>query len=272
MASSAKLAIPRSGVQKLDLINGLPDKRQEITLAAWQTPEKGTPKRVVVRVDGNITNQLDINGVGGIPCAMVDIRYTIGGYVRNILIDAVNQSALTLWAESVDVTGVWDTRRIERIASVDQGNLPCIGQQVAASISACECGDTGAADARWLDAIHHDGDTGGNEDPDAKEWSIHPIPPGARGVRFLDALIDGATASVPSATIDIVWSATTFDQYPKGFIQANTNGATDTSILIAPPCARFLFISFLTSTSFFSGLDVPTFIEWIMAPNTLPGY
>jgi hypothetical protein len=31
-------------------------------------------------------------------------------------------------------------------------------------------------------------------------------------------------------------------------------------------------LSFLRSSSFFDNLDRPTFIEWIMAPNTLPGY
>jgi hypothetical protein len=271
MSSSAKLAIPRSGVQKLDLINGLPDPRQEITFAAWQTPEKGTPKRVVVRIDGHITNQLTDDGdfQAGWPCGVVNVRYTIGGYVKNVLIDATNQSGLVLWAESVDVTAVWDTRRITRLSN----NNACIGQQVAASISACECGDTGAADARWLDVLALDATTGSSESPPTFfDWSIHPIPPGARGLRFLDALVGQLTFSVPSATVNIVWSADTFDNYPGGFIQANTNGATDTSILIAPPCAKFLFISFLHGGNFFSNLDCPTFIEWIIAPSTLPGF
>jgi hypothetical protein len=271
MTSSAKLAIPRSGVQQLNLINGAPDTRQEITFAAWQSPEKGVPKRVVIRCDGHIVDEQCEQGLGvhngGLPCGMVNVRYTIGGYVREVLIDATNQSSLTVWAETVDVTAIWDRRRIVRT-----GN-PCKKQIVAASCSVCECGDTGPADARWLDALALDATTGSPEDPDTfVQWSIHPIPPGARGLRFLDALVSGVMFSVPGATSIIAWSADTFARYPDGIIQLNTNGATDTSILIAPPCARFLFLGFPGASTFFEIIDEPTFIEWIIAPNTLPGF
>jgi len=269
MASSRNLAIPRSGSQQLNLVDNAPDPAQEIVFAAWQTPEEKTPKRVVIRCDGNIVDESSPDSAfgGGIPCGVVSVRYSIGGYVREILVDATNQSSLTVWAETVEVRALWDRRRITRTG------IPCQKQIVAASCSAAEVGDQGPADARWIDALFPDATTGSPEDPATfNQWSIHPIPQGARGVRFLDALVAGAMFSVPGATRIIAWSADTFARYPDGLIQLNTNGATDTSILIAPPCARFLFLAFPGASSFFDNLDEPTFIEWIMAPQTLPGF
>lgn len=270
MDTSARLATPRSGSKRLNWADGPVPNEQDLMIAAWQTTEKGAPKRCVIRCDGKLEDQAaSRNAQGklltaGFPCAVLAVRYTIGGITQQVLVDAGGQSALTVWAESIDVVPVWDTRRIKRISNYIE---PCLAQTLAATInSGVDAGDTGPSDARWLDAIASDATTG-----DAgKEWSIHPIPAGARGFRFLDVLVAGVMTSVPGLTVDIVWSTDTFDQYPNGFVQCNTNGATDTSILIAPPLARYLFLSFPFNT--LVTFDTPSFIEWIMAPATLPGF
>lgn len=267
--TSRKLAIPRSGVGRMTRLTGNKpvSGEQGVTIASWQSPERGAPKRVIIRCDGSIVKQLATTGVGGFPCAVLAVRYTIGGLTKEVLIDAGGQSALTVWAESVDVTPVWDERRIARI---DFGEDTCCEQQLlAAAISSDgDVGDTGIADARWLDAIHTDAQTGGGEFP-TTVWSIHPVPEGARGVRFLDGLVDGAMFSVPGATTIIAWSADTFDNYPNGLVQLNTNGATDTSILIVPTCARYLFLAF---DEVLPNFQTTAWLEWIMAPATLPGF
>jgi len=269
--TSIRLATPRSGVQRLHWVDGRPvTKEQGQLVAAWQSPEKGAPKRVVIRCDGVLSDDAatrDAQGqltTAGFPCAVLEVRYTIGGLTKKVLVDAGGQSALTVWAESVDVEPIWDTRRIARIAD---SIAPCQEQLLGATINSDWIhGDSGPSDARWLDAIHQDIDEGEGD----SEWSIHPIPEGARGVRFLDALVGGAMFSVPGATEVIAWSADTFSQYPNGAVQFNTNGATDTSILIVPAGARWLFLSFQSGT--IATFDVPSWIEWIMAPATLSGY
>lgn len=280
MATSRKLAAPRSGIQRLSRVDELPvDSQLGMIIAAWQTDERSSdvpgqgynvPKRVVIRCDGVLVDQASARDAQhqqtapGFPCAVLEIRYTIGGLTKKVLVDAGGQSALTVWAESVDVVPIWDERRIARIAdSID----PCLEQLLGAAINSDEIhGDSGAADARWLDAIHQDVDEGEGE----LEWSIHPIPEGARGMRFLNALLDEDNLSVADATTFVAWSADKFDDYPNGLVQLNINGATTTSIVIVPTVARYLFLAFPSGT--IGQFDVPAWIEWIMAPATLPGY
>lgn len=271
MATGRKLAVPRAGAGILQLVSGKQlSQERGVTCAAWQTEEQNQdgaqpiPKRVVIRCDGTIKDQRGPTQSAGYPCGVLEVRYAIGGLEKTTLVDAVSQqSALTVWAQSVDVTPVWDTRRIQRLANL--GFEPCRSQLIGAAINSNQgAGDVGAADARWLDVINTD------SDDETTEFSIHPIPDGARGLRFLDTLVSGVMTSVPALTSMIAWSADNFNNFPTGCIQFNTNGATDTSILIAPPLARFLFLGFPTDT--IGSFDIPSFIEWIMAPATLPGY
>jgi hypothetical protein len=144
---------------------------------------------------------------------------------------------------------------------------PCREQLVAASINSdADIGDTGAADARWLDVLNTDAETG--NDP-VLEWSIHEIPAGARGVRFLNALVSGANFATADQTSFIVFSSDTFANYPAGFVETAIDGLTDQSVVIVPAGARYLFIQFPQGTV--DSFDAPSWIEWIMAPNTLFG-
>ena len=283
--SGRQLAVPRTGSATLILRNGQPDPNLENIFAAWQTPEPGVPKRVVIRVDGIIQ---DIAGAipddpdepipYGIPCALVRIRYTIGGFQRSVLVDAVNQSALTVWAESVDVEGLWDERRIKRILTAASGPwFPCKRQQVAVAISAAEVGDQGAADARYLDVLSVDfpPDEGGDE------VCIFPVPAGARGFRFLDAYATGSAGpnapvvNVPTIATTIAFVFARFQDVlatglgsPPPFLEVLTNGPTDTCINMVPVGAQTLVVVLPAGT--IAGFDFPAYIEWILAPNTLP--
>jgi hypothetical protein len=271
MATGRKLAVPRAGAGILKLESGKQlSQERGVICAGWQTEEQNAdgaqpiPKRVVIRCDGTLKDQRGPTQAAGWPCGVLEIRYAIGGIEKSVLVDAVSQqSALTVWATSVDVTPVWDQRRIDRLAALNAE--PCRSQLLGAAINSSQgAGDMGPADARWLDVINVD------DDDETTEFSIHPIPDGARGLRFLDTLVSGVMTSVPALTTMIAWSADTFDNFPNGCVQFNTNGATDTSILIAPPLARYLFLGFPSTT--ISTFDIPSFIEWIMAPATLPGY
>ena len=276
METSKKLTVPRSGVQRLRWVDGAPlTQEQGQLIAAWQTPEVGAPKRAVVRCDGVLVEPaatLDTFGrlaTPGFPCAVLQVRYTIGGLIKQTLVDAINQSALPVWAESVDVEPVWDTRRIARLAAQSVPIAPSKEQLLAATINSNQgVGDTGVADARWLDVIAQDVDEG-EGDP---EWSIHPVPEGARGVRILNAMIDDTPVELVDNASQIVFSALPFDQRPNGAIEYFINGGSipsSTSIIIVPPCARYLFIGLNSGT--ITTFDSPAFIEWIMAPATLPG-
>lgn len=265
--TSTALAVPRTGVGYLTLVDGVqPTKEKGQLIAAWETPEKTVltkaPKRVVIRTDGILTDQ---GTAGGIPCGVLAVRYTIGGLKRNVLVDALKQNALVVWAESVDVEPVFDARRIERLSrySVD----PCPKQQVAAAItSGAGHGDSGAADARWLDVLALDA----TEPESNNEWSIHPIPDGARGVRFLNALVSGANYETADKATFIVFSACSFPVYPTGLVETVINGLTDQSIILVPAGASWLFVQFPAGT--FAGFDEPPFIEWILAPSTPVGF
>lgn len=263
--TSRKLATPRSGVQRLRRVNSKPVTSELSQLvAAWQTEEPGAPKRCVVRCDGILVKQTDESGSAAFPCACLSVRYTIGGLTKEVLVDALSQSALTVWAESIDVEPVWDDRRISRLAA--QSVTPASEQLLGAAINSnAGAGDVGAADARWLDVLNVD--VTGEDD---SEWSIHPIPEGARGVRFLNALASGANLSTADTATIIAFSADSFPSYPTGLVELAIDGITDQSIIIVPACARFLFVKFPAGT--IAGFDVPSWIEWILAPSTLPGF
>lgn len=265
MVTSRKLATPRSGVQRLRRVDGKSVTAELSQLvAAWQTEEPGAPKRCVIRCDGYTNKQTDEDGNAGFPCACLSVRYTIGGLTKSVLVDAIGQSALTVWAESIDVEPVWDERRIARLAA--QSVAPWSEQTLAAAINSDSSGgDYGAADARYLDVLNVD-----STDDDDNEWSIHPIPEGTRGVRFLNALVGGANYETADKANFIAFSADTFPNYPVGLIELAINGESDQSIIIVPACARFLFIQFPSGTV--GSFDTPAWIEWVMAPNTLPGF
>ena len=218
----------------------------------------------MVRCDGYSEKQTDESGSPGIPCAVLKVRYTIGGLTKTVLVDAIGQSALVVWAESVDVEPVWDDRRIARLAV--QSVSPWSTQNVAAAINAdATGGDYGAADARYLDVLNIDA-TG----DDDTEWSIHPIPEGARGVRFLNALVSGANFDTADKANFIAFSADTFPNYPVGLIELAINSVSDQAIVIVPALARYLFVQFPAGT--IDSFDAPSWLEWVLAPNTLPGF
>lgn len=267
MENSHALTVPLTGTGRLSLVDG---KRLTSQLgmicAAWQNITAKTPVRVVIRVDGQ-ANKSRGDAVE-FPCAVLRVDYTQGGLARTVKIDCADQqSALVVWADSVECIPEWDDRRIERIAATYKPKPENI---ITAAISAGEQGDFGAADARWLDAIHVDATT------ETHEVSIHPIPFGARGVRFLNTLVSGANFSVPNAALFIAWSAEPWlfpdstVAFPKGLVQVNIHGETDTSILIAPPVAKYLFLIFTKGT--IASFDVPSFLEWDYSPDTLPGF
>lgn len=261
-ATTRKLALRPCGVGQMTWpkVTG----QEGVTLAAWQTPELDIPKRVVVRIDGVINNALDTDGNGGFPCAVARVDYTQGGMSKSVLVDP--QSSLPVHAQSIEVTPVWDQRRIDRLAVLDLAlKKPCKSQNIAAAMSVGDdSGDTGPADARYLDVIKVDASD------DTTEWSVHPIPNGCRGFRFLDTLVDDEMVSVPGLTSIIALSVQPFSRYPSGVIQLNDGGVTDTSILITPAHAAYLFLGFPTNT--IATFDIPAWVEFIMGLETLPGY
>lgn len=259
--TSVPLAVPRTGVGWLHWNAGKRDSNERGRLiAAWQTPEKGAPKRVVIRTDGIITEDAD---GGGIPCGVLAIRYTIGGLKRQVLVDPLKQNALVVWAESVDVEPVWDDRRINRLAQYSVN--PCNVQQVAAAISSSgEHGDSGAADARWIDVLALDETL-----DDDTEWSVHPIPDGARGVRFLNALVNDANFATADQATKILFSSTKFANLPTGVIETAIDGITDQSIILVPSGAQFMFVQFPAGT--FDSFDTAPWVEWMLSPSTLFG-
>lgn len=261
-ASSRQLAIPRSGSGVIELGK---EARDGITIAAWQTPEKGTPKRCVVRVDGLIKDNAATNNPDGsiatygFPCAVLLIRYTTGGFVREVMVDAVTQSALTVWAESIDVTITFDKRRIARLLKQTAPVTPCLAQMLASAISGCECGDTGAADARYLDVLAVDSDDG------TSETVILPVPNGARAVRDMATIIAGVQTDWSSLLTRAYFTCNPPAAGLVGFI--GLAGIIDPSLATVPVNSKFLILVFPTGT--IATFDVPTFVEWIMAPATM---
>lgn len=268
--SSGPMAIPRAGVARMSVDADGRLSREEL-IAGWTTPEVGdgsngnrtAPKRVVIRVDGYVSNQSDINGDVGFPCAIVQVIYRVGGFTREVLVDAVNQSALVVWAESVEVKSVWDLRRIARLAAISNGEspspiFPCISQDIACAISACDCGDTGAADARWLDMLSP---IAGESD----EISLHVVPNGARGVRFLNGIASGAIVRMANTATFINFYASKAPE-ANAFVETANNNVTDQAIINVPTTAQLLAITFPSGT--LESLDSPSWIEWVMSPAT----
>lgn len=261
--SSRKLSTPRTGSQILTRVNGKAVETELILIAAWQSTEPRCPKRCVVRCDGLCRTTKNEVGGSGFPCGVLLVDYTIGGLSKSVLVDAQCQSALVLWAESIEVRAAWDERRVTRLATVDR--LPWASQSVAASINSdANLGDQGPADARWLDMLAVDA-TGDDDD----EWSIHPIPEGARGVRFLNALASGANVETADTATLIVFSADMFASYPTGIVETAIDGLTDQAVVMVPAGARFLFVQFPAGT--IAGFDEPSWLEWVMSPNSLFG-
>jgi len=281
--SGRKLAIPTAGGGKLTQRpngNG-PDPSQEgVICAAWQGTNKGEPCRVVIRVDGfveDIAVTRDASGEVseyGFPCGVMNVRYTCGGRTQEVLVDAVNQSALTVWAESVECTPQWDKRRIQRLGDIDNIK-PCRSQYLVAAISACPT-DTGASDARYLDVIKSDVTV--DIDGDTFEVCILPIPAGARGIRLLNSKTPEKLQN-EDVLSDVEFFAFVTDPnafivagegWVEAFISTDFNMPSSTSVIIVPPVARFALLYFATAD--FESIQLPCFAEWILSPNTLPGY
>lgn len=264
MKTGTTLTVGRTGSSFLDRVDGKAVSDQQVIIAAWQTKEAKAPKRCVVRLDGNLASSdaVDEDGSPGFPCAMVSVQYAIGGLSRKVLIDCIGQSALVLWAESIEVLATWDERRVSRLAA--QNVKPCKRQQVAAAINSDDTvGDTGPADARWLDVLAVD------DSSDTDETSVHEIPAGARGVRFLNALASGANVKTADAATFIVFSAQPYSAYPAGIVETAIDGLTDQSVILVPAGARYMFVKFASGT--IASFDEPSWVEWVMAPNTLFG-
>lgn len=269
--SSGPLAVPRAGVGRMIVTQGAAGAllSGEQLIAGWKTPELGegsngnrtAPKRVVVRVDGYVSDPHDIDGGTGFPCAMVQVVYSVGGFTREVLVDAVNQSALVVWAESVEVKTVWDLRRLARLAAFQLDSeaapvLPCASQDIACAISASHDGDTGPADARWLDMMAVDATT------ETLEVSVHDVPNGARGVRFLNGLTTSLTpVRLANLAQYIVFSVSKNG----GFIESVNNGLTDQSTIAVPVDAKSLAIGFPLGT--LATCASPVWLEWVMAPS-----
>ena len=268
--ASVQLATPLSGGGSMTRAEGNRPVTKQLAkwVAAWQSHEKGVPKRVVIRCDGfvrDISVERDAGGSVveyGFPCAVLNVRYTIGAYEREVMVDAVNQSALVVWAISVEVTPEWDERRISRLDTYDI--KPSRDQYLAAAISEC-CGDEGQADARWLDMIRVDQTVLGPGEA-TFEVSIHPIPNGARGVRFLNATVEGDPVSVPDlaqqvtfVTDDQAWLTSN-----TGIVETAVDGLTNQSQIMVPAVARFLIVAFPQGT--IETFDTPTWLEWILSP------
>lgn len=229
----------------------------ETIIAEWQCPVTNTPERCVIRCDGRLQDKEPV----GYPCGVLRIDYSIGGFqVQTCYIDCVNQSALVVWANSIEVIPVWDERRIERLAAFFNGleveNPGIISEQkVAASITV---EDTGVADARWLDVITF------NNTDDAT--SIHPIPPGARGCRFLNSTLSGSgdIAPISDYLTRIRWAATADDSTTFNIHQDAV--PSDSCALDVPAGTTHLFLDF---TAIDATLTTPFWVEWIMSPVSL---
>lgn len=258
MSSSVALAIPRTGCQRLT--DGGQSK-ECITFAAWQSPQDKTPKRVVIRVDGLVNDYKDADGNTGFPCGVVKVSYAIGGLNKEVLLDCLTQSALVVWANSVEVAAYRDTNRIAALAPYSI--KPCADQTVAAAISACECGDTGLADARYLDVVPLTTEGSGNI-----QSFFYAIPAGARVVR----LLPGAKQS-DTVLNEVQWGGGVFftanDPRKAGVIGLiESRDVTTRTAYTIPANARFLALNSNDSGDI-AELVTPPFIEWIMAPASV---
>jgi hypothetical protein len=252
---------------------------QEITIAAWQTEETGVPHRCVVRCDGWIQQRIGNLAQNltetGFPCGVLRVDYSIGGYQRSVMVEAVNQSALVVWAETIEVSKVWRRDRIntlsnwfETVKGGGEGNpWPglCISQRVGTAISLDDRGgDTGEADARSWDIIPFT-----NIDPPDPQPFIFEIPAGARALRLLNGTDDsGGLVPFSDFLTTIAWinnpnllsapalgqSAVYQDKVP-----------TDTCALEVPPNATHLLLAYTVDT-LETEMAMPFIIEWVLAP------
>lgn len=271
--SGRGLSLKRTGGGLLSLIDltksgaaqvrQIPDPAQETGIAAWQTLETGVPHRCVIRCDGWVQSNkgnLQQSGIG-FPCGVLKVDYAIGGYNRTTLIEAVNQSALVVWAESIEVTKVWDIDRFNALKTWWEGqenNFPgmSLEQRVAVAISLDDRGgDTGEADARHWDVVSF---------KNAPITSSHRIPDGARALR----LLDGSTGSDAIAPFSDYLTGIKWSDQPDGFNQIGSILYQDpipdgNCALEVPPVATHLHLTYATFTT---DIAAPFIIEWVLAP------
>lgn len=244
-----------------------------IVIAAWQTPDTGVPKRIVVRCDGRVNNVKDADGNPGFPCGVLLVRYTIGGLTREVKVDCLSESALTVWAESVDVQAYRDDARIAALAAFPWGPLkPCSKQVVTVAIS--PAGDTGHADARYLDALLIPPATEEGDDFDV--WLA--VPPNARLLRLLPN-VSGEDGDASATVIDwvanvsyLLWTVSGQRGGNATAIEAVMpyDGSMTQTVFTVPADAQWVKVRM--SGGFYEQVNQtvgPIFAEWIMAPATV---
>jgi len=275
------LSVKHSGVGRLTLKDdGTLDPSLETMIACWETPIRNQPSRCTVRCDGYIQRWNNNDGdEQGFPCAVLRIDYSIGGFqlggssgeatptlapaMRSLYVDAVNQSIVSLVATTIEVVPVWDQRRIARLTAFYEGlsegafSGPAKQQILAAAIDA---NDYGPADARWLDVV-----AWSNEE--STGVSTHPIPPGARACRVLNATSTaGAVVLASSQLSAIQWAA-----YPDPTITTkyiHQDCIPDCNcILDVPAGASYLFLRWAQDDEV--NLGGPFWVEWLISPKSL---
>jgi hypothetical protein len=253
--------------------NGGIDPNEEFTVAAWQTLQTNVPERCVVRCDGDIQNAASVSEAGavGVPCGVISVEYAIGGLNREVLVDAVKQSALPVMAESVQTRVIWDRRRIERLAAF-YANLageeetpnpgPCRKQILAASITVAD--RHGAyADGRWLDIISYAGEA------ETPVISSHPIPQMARKVRFTNSVdTDGSILKIEDYLSRVWWSNSAGDTIDSDVIHIEDNECiTCGCALDVPAGVSWLHVELTNATV--TNLARPFWAEWILGESSL---
>lgn len=257
---TAKLqAIPPTGCQRLT--NGGLSK-ELLTFAAWQSPDLTVPKRVVIRCDGLENDYRDADGAPGFPCGVAIVRITIGGLTKEVKVDCLTQSALVVWANSVDVTAHRDEARVTALAAWNV--KPAANQTIAAAISsACDCGDSGSADARYLCPVDL------NPEADQPQFLVFEVPHSARLLRLLPgassapALVDWSAGGVVyfSANDPIKTSSLV------GMIEAADATSTRRTFTV-PANARFMVLV-IPAGEALATLDQIPWLEWVLAPSSV---
>ena len=288
--SGRQLSIKRTGGGLLTLLPAgiggvnpgpllIPDPAQEVAIAGWQTAEHGVPHRCVVRCDGWIQQVIGNLASGnpgfqsehGFPCGVLRVDYSIGGYQRSVMVECINQSALVVWAESIEVTKLWNRPRFDTLQewfTVTGDDFPgmCINQRVAAAISLDDRGgDTGEADARYWDIIPFN-----NTEASASDASyLFEIPAGARALRLLDGSDNGVLIPFDTYLTGIGWATTA---KPAALVTAGPMGIlyqdkvpTDSCALEVPPNATHLILAY-TPVAEGPMPTLPFLIEWVLAP------
>lgn len=267
------LSIPRTGgglmslVGKAGAILTPPVPASEIILAGWQTYERGVPHRCVVRCDGWVQDSrghIDQRKVG-FPCAVLQVDYAIGGWNKSVRIDAVNQSALVVWAESIEVRQVWDTTRIARLESfyeISANTWPgaCLAQRVAAGITVDDCGP---ADARYWDIMPF---ANGGVKGDITETLLE-IPLGARAIRMLNGSAnDGSIIPFNDLLTRIAWTDDARTLGGEHAIIYQDTIPSDSCCIDVPPVATHVKLQY-TTDNLGSEPATPFIVEWIISPE-----